>query len=140
MTTTRQFVLANRLKQIGTVLASAATINAFAHGYNPADQRTAITNADSSRCAYAYDLSQVKKTNSAVDIRFHYFAVTNIANVRQALVTDGDGVSVRLSRGCQWQRGLELSGIEMDRSAATSLRLNQRIAFDELHAATMTLH
>ena len=60
MTTTRQFDLANRLKQIGTVLASVATINSFAYGYNPADQRTAITNADQSRWAYAYDrLGQV---------------------------------------------------------------------------------
>ena len=49
MTTTRQFDLANRLKQIGTVLASAGTINSFAYGYNAADQRTAITNADSHR-------------------------------------------------------------------------------------------
>ena len=60
MTTTRQFDLVNRLKQIGTILASVATINSFAYGYNPADQRTAITNADSSRWAYAYDrLGQV---------------------------------------------------------------------------------
>src|SRR5207249_1344394 len=49
----------NRLLQISNA-PSADSAMAFSYGYNSANQRTAVTNVDSSRWSYAYDsLGQV---------------------------------------------------------------------------------
>ena len=60
MTTTKQYDLLNRLTSIGTTNAGSATICSSAYGYNSANQRTAMTNADGSYWVYGYDsLGQV---------------------------------------------------------------------------------
>ena len=61
MTTTKQHDFLNRLRKIETRDSQAATLKSFAYAYNPANQRTAVTNADNSRWVYDYDsLGQVK--------------------------------------------------------------------------------
>ncbi len=58
MTTTKQYDLLNRLTSIGTV---GGTNNfTYNYSYNPANQRTSVTNADNSYWVYQYDnLGQV---------------------------------------------------------------------------------
>ncbi len=59
MTTTKQFDFLNRLTQISSV-SSVQSVASFSYGYNSANQRTALTNADSSFWVYVYDsLGQV---------------------------------------------------------------------------------
>ena len=58
MTTSKSYDYLNRLTSIGSV-ASGGT-NSFAYSYNSANQRTGVTNADSSKWVYGYDsLGQV---------------------------------------------------------------------------------
>jgi RHS repeat-associated protein len=60
MTTTKQYDLLNRLTSIGTTNSSSVTIASSAYGYNLANQRTSMTNADGSYWLYGYDsLGQV---------------------------------------------------------------------------------
>ena len=59
MTTTKQYDNLNRLTQISSVPSAGATAS-FNYQYNSANQRTAVTNADSSLWQYGYDaLGQV---------------------------------------------------------------------------------
>jgi RHS repeat-associated protein len=60
MTTTKQFDYLNRLTSIQSVTGSS-TVASFSYGNNSANQRTSVTNADSSYWVYQYDsLGQVK--------------------------------------------------------------------------------
>ncbi len=59
MTTTKQYDYQNRLTSISSVPSASSAVN-FNYTYNSANQRTAITYADSSRWVYQYDsLGQV---------------------------------------------------------------------------------
>ncbi|HXC35673.1 MAG TPA: RHS repeat-associated core domain-containing protein, partial [Candidatus Acidoferrales bacterium] len=59
MTTTKQYDYLNRLTKIQSS-AGGATVASFNYNYNPANQRTATTNADNSYWVYQYDsLGQV---------------------------------------------------------------------------------
>jgi YD repeat-containing protein len=59
LTTTKTYDNLNRLLRILSIPSAASAIS-FAYGYNSANQRTAVTNADNSRWSYGYDaLGQV---------------------------------------------------------------------------------
>jgi RHS repeat-associated protein len=59
MTTTKQYDYLNRLTQIQSSV-SGSPVASFNYGYNPANQRTAVTNADNAYWVYQYDsLGQV---------------------------------------------------------------------------------
>src|SRR5207248_817680 len=60
MTTTKTYDFLNRLTTIGSVNAQSATLDSHSYSYNSANQRTGMTNSDSSYWAYQYDsLGQV---------------------------------------------------------------------------------
>ncbi len=95
MTTTKQWDNLNRLTQVSSV-SSVQSVAAFSYRYNVADQRTAVTNADSSYWAYAYDsLGQVisgKKywsDNTPVAGQQFEYTFDDIAN-RQTTGSGGD--------------------------------------------------
>jgi YD repeat-containing protein len=54
VTTTKQYDWLNRLAQISSAPSGASALSS-AYGYNGANQRTALTNVDSSYWAYQYD-------------------------------------------------------------------------------------
>ena len=59
MTVTKTFDGLNRLLSISSV-PSVSSVVSFTYGYNQANQRLAVTNADNSRLEYRYDfLGQV---------------------------------------------------------------------------------
>ena len=60
MTTTKTYDALNRLTSISSANASAAVLDSHGYGYNSANQRTALTNADGTYWLYQYDsLGQV---------------------------------------------------------------------------------
>ena len=64
MTTTKTYDFVNRLTGISSLNGQGATLDSHGYGYNSANQRTTVTNADSSYWSYQYDsLGQV--TNGA---------------------------------------------------------------------------
>gem|GEM_PF-646300 len=64
MTTTKNYDFLNRLTSISSANASSVVLDSHAYAYNSANQRTAVTNTDSSRWAYGYDsLGQVTSGN-----------------------------------------------------------------------------
>jgi RHS repeat-associated protein len=101
MTTTKSYDNLNRLLQIASTPSAASAIS-FAYGYNSANQRTAVTNADSSRWSYGYDaLGQVtsgKKywsDSSAVSGQQFEYTFDDIGN-RKTTGSGGDATGANL--------------------------------------------
>lgn len=92
MTTSRQIDFLNRLKQISATPTGASAAASFNYGYNPANQRSAVTNVDSSFWSYGYDeLGQLTNANRKLS------GGTLIAG--QQFQYDFDDLGNRLERG-----------------------------------------
>lgn len=96
MTTSKLFDKLNRLTQIRSVDAQSVPVASFDYNYNPASQRTSVTNADGSYWAYSYDaLGQVtsgkKCWSDGTPVLGQQFDYTfdDIGN-RKTAVTGGD--------------------------------------------------
>jgi RHS repeat-associated protein len=95
MTTTNQYDKLNRLSRISSVPSASSAVT-FDYGYNPANQRIAVTNADGSYWLWAYDdLGQVVSARKywaggtpVLGQQFD-FAFDDIGN-RKVAVTGGD--------------------------------------------------
>ena len=95
MTTTKTYDNLNRLTRISSV-PSASSVVSFDYAYNSANQRFAVTNADSSRWGYSYDtLGQVTSgrkyfpDGTVVPGQQFDYAFDDIGN-RKTAVTGGD--------------------------------------------------
>jgi YD repeat-containing protein len=103
MITTRQYDNLNRVVAVTTTTnGSSATVFGASYAYNPASQRTGLTNADNSRWAYGYDpLGQVtsgKKywnDNSIVAGQQFEYGFNDIGN-RQTAASGGDAAGANM--------------------------------------------
>ncbi|NBV22353.1 MAG: RHS repeat-associated core domain-containing protein [Proteobacteria bacterium] len=103
MVRTNRYDYLNRLTLIQTLNSQPSTINSFTYAYNDANQRIAVTNADSSRWSWGYDnLGQVTggkrywSDNSVVAGQQFEYAFDTIGN-RTTASSGGDqyGSSLR---------------------------------------------
>ncbi len=102
MTTTKTYDNLNRLTAISSANGSSMVLDSHSYAYNAANQRTAVTNTDSSRWAYGYDaLGQVtsgkKYWGNGIPVAGEQFTYTfdDIGN-RTATQAGGDQFGLNL--------------------------------------------